>query len=755
MAFGLLRRWLLACLLIVPTAALSYGTPDGAAPGPAPQDPAGRKVFTHKEHVPDLWLDAGVPETWRDCRGCHRYDEQRLASAPQQECAACHVVGPGRFEPLFEPGWEQDLSRYRTRTRDAFRHHTHAMLECRECHLPKNVAFLTDFDVRTGPGQCARCHAERADQAAAVAMVAGLRWFRGALAAPDPERPELPVFTPPAAADAAAYARKLVQVFAGPTGGLNTVPLPVGGDFDHDDHPGIGCVECHTNIPRASAREVGTGQIPTKGCGSCHLVDEARTAAAAAPSTQKQVRPLFALGAFVHADHYPPPGRRKPGVATDAAYELLAKSDQNGCDVCHVPVAPGVPGSGRDFPFAGATSRHTYLACAVCHDVPGWRTGETAAAPLHDSSDGNVDGAGQWQRCATCHVVGQPGLATVRPQVEVVRRRDATFVFPANTHPDITQRGVDQSGRPALQDCTECHRARVPELSSRLERAVFRHATHLPAQPTAQDCRGCHPGAATAADAPTLADAAFRTYSLAGCSSCHWGGEVREAAGPEPARAAVVAFPHAPHVAAGAACTDCHTLDSGGADIATRPEALACRQCHDHDQQNGGPKAEGLFDGGAASCARCHHADGAPGTEPTESVPPPRGSALAADDPRYATEQELFGGFAASQYHPLGDDCASCHKGVLSPDPGRPGIRLPKQDHLYGRKLASVHGDGPKQPASCLGCHWRTNAGLDAGVLTADGTPEQKQFRKRPESAATRREFGNSAAGYPGARARG
>ena len=80
----------------------------------------------------------------------------------------------------FAPGWQKDLSPYATRTREAFRHHTHAVLECRECHLPENVEFLTDFDIVTGAGQCARCHDAQQVAEEDYRQIRGMRWFGGA-----------------------------------------------------------------------------------------------------------------------------------------------------------------------------------------------------------------------------------------------------------------------------------------------------------------------------------------------------------------------------------------------------------------------------------------------------------------------------------------------------------------------------------------------------------------------------------------------
>jgi len=715
---------------------------------PEPQDPAVKK-FSHAQHVGQVWFNLQADEVWRDCRGCHRFDAQNAVSAPQRECDACHL--PGNLGKQYAEGWEQDLGRYATATRDAFRHHTHDMLECRECHLPVNLVKVSDFDIVTGAGQCARCHEPSQVAKNDFAELKAMRWFRMP-ATQDPQHPVARPFTPPQPAQFAQYVETLAKVFAGPTGGINNPELPVGGDFDHYDHGGIACAECHADIPRAAAAEVGTGAIKQTNCGSCHQADAQGTAAKAAPSTQKVVRPLWSLGAFSHADHYrflQPGAARRDGVANEAAYAAIAREGAGSCGTCHISDPDAIGLVDRDFPFKDGKSKHEYLACITCHDVPGWKTGETARAPLHDSSDGSVeDGKSGWGECARCHDFGAADFVATRPTVAVARQTERTFQFATHTHPDITTPGIARSGRPELASCKDCHRARVQELPSRIERRMFRHDTHLPAQPTAQDCAQCHPAASTAADAPLLGGSDGRTYSLQSCSQCHLGGEVKEVDLPAalPSRQ-VVAFPHGPHVAAGASCTDCHEPAAGGQDYATKSKALDCSQCHDHAA--GGPKAERLFDDEVKSCAVCHHQDAA-GKPAALAIPARRGSPAAANDPRHRCEQTVFGGFADTQFHPLDRACADCHRAVLAPDVRWPGLRVPRKDHLFATSTSPHAGAAAKEPEQCLRCHWKPMDGgrFEAAVFGRD--EELMRLRRQPSGAATRARFGNDPKGYPG-----
>lgn len=724
-------------------AGAALGALDAPATVAAPQEPRA-KPFSHREHVPSVWFE-GSAETWRDCRGCHRFTATQTVSTPQRECAPCH--GQGQLAVKADKGFENDLSGHRTRTRDAFRHHTHGMLECRQCHLPKDAEFgAENLRIVTGPGSCAPCHEPGRVDADAVG---GFRWFTADLDKADVAAElGVPTFTRPG--DAAAYATKLTELFAGPTGGLNTTPLPIGGDFHHGDHLAIACADCHSNIPGASSVEVGTGAIPVAACKQCHVRDALGTAAAAQKQGDKKERELAALGTFAHRDHYGwqagrNPGTKKNGVCTASAYEAIEK----GCAACHtyVPVPGGL--AERDFPFGSGRSKETYAGCQTCHAVPGWSTGETAQAPLHGSSGANAaDGAG-WRVCTACHVFGGGDLAHERPQVEVQRWSERTFVFPANTHPDVTARGIAEAqrdGRAPLAECRECHRARVPELATRLAQKTFRHDVHLPANATAATCLGCHPTAGAAADGPGLAAGDFRTYTLASCQKCHWGGNVTElpVAAAQPPTKRVVAFPHGPHVStAKQACTECHVLGKDGVDVGTKPEALACAQCHDHKE--GGSRAEKLFGDDVQSCAKCHR-DPTTGPAPARAiaaVPPVRGSAATAADARYRVAQDVFAGFADAQFHPLGTRCNECHKDEAA-------VELPIVDHIVGTQQPRFHGAGPKQPADCLRCHWKPVGEWAAAVNGSQAPAADKAPRATPESAEVRRLFGNSAKGYPG-----
>lgn len=714
--------------------------------GGAPQDPKPKPAFSHRDHVVPNWADpSNGPEVFRDCRGCHRFDADNPVSSPQASCDACHF-GTGKLETEFAPGNEERIEGFASRTRTAFRHHTHGMLECRECHQMDVDRIRGSLPLRTGPGQCARCH----EQSQARAAVDGLRWF-----VPASESDEMAQacglegrFTIPTDKD--AYAKKLDQVFAGEGEGINALLEVGGGDFTHGDHLSINCTDCHAGIQGASAAEVGTGTIAAKGCADCHKRSAQEEARVAEPTTGK--RPSWSLGAFAHADHFQK--ERTEGVCTQDAYAPLASGDDKTCQHCHTyrPEREGF--AGRDFPFDGETSKHRYRDCQQCHAVPGWSTGELAAgkAPLHGSSSETGSG---WvdKQCTECHEFGQPDMKGNRPEVPVQRWAEKTFVFTGQTHPFLTSAAPDS---PAVQgECKACHRAVVPALPSRLIEKTFRHDTHLPpagAELTSANCVGCHKSAESSMSSETLA-VDFRAYDANVCATCHRGGEIRvdvdEGAVPEPR--AAVRFPHGPH-SKGMDCAACH--ERGAENIVTRPEALRCNECHNHVADDDGPSTEYLFGEEVQSCVKCHHT---PQQPDIVDVPSIRGTEAALADARYGVETAEFAGFTDRQFHPLGSECTDCHRANAFEIGGKQRLRpiVAKAANFVFAKLPTGSGDfhkgQPKQllknqlaqkEQGCMSCHWK----LIGAISEWDVSPETPESRAR---------LGNAFRGWPGLKSKG
>ncbi len=727
--------------------------------GPQQGDPK-PPAFHHSTHVVKEWGEDFLAETFRDCRGCHRFGADSLVSAPQAGCEDCHY-GTGALDVQYSPGSERDLGAFASRSREGFRHHTHGMLQCAECHRGEAMEDVPDsIPIRTGPGECARCH-ER-DQARAAA--GQLRWLEGV--ATDKALAQAcgldDVFTPPTDLD--AYAAKLDRVFAGPDEGLNELLSIGGGDFTHGDHQQLSCKECHSGIPGAAADQVGTGAIEVAKCADCHQRAGGAPNPAADPERGAR-RPSWSLGAFAHSDHYD--GERRQGVCVESGYAPFEGELDRSCQHCH-EYAPERPGfAGRDFPFDGETSKHRYRNCQECHAVPSWQTGELTSgrAPLHTSNGGEQSG---WieQRCDQCHVFGGPDMEATRPEESVERWTEKVFVFAGQTHPYITG-GLDK-------DCSECHRAAVPALPTRLIDKKFRHETHLPPAADGFDnaqCVSCHKSAVTSTSSVTLADDAFRTYDLGVCGECHKGSDVVEQRVPDerPSRRPAVAFPHRQHVEH-LECTACH--ERGQDDIVTKESALRCSDCHNHDSSREGPVGDlvasgatevlarlralhHIYDAEAESCASCHHDAAAP---EVAFVPAVRGTVAAAADARYAIEPLEFGGFVARQHHPLGSRCVDCHKADQAAGAARlASIAVASTDVVYagrprGRRFhdgapeASFEKDG--EQVGCMSCHWKPTGG-------GPGIGRYKELRHQPAADSTRKRLGNDFAGWPGVDARG
>ena len=738
-------------------------------------------AFRHSTHVVEdwgNWARRNRTETFRDCRGCHRFGEGARSSMPQRECKQCHY-GDGKLE-IFGPEYGQDqasppladavleaadLSGLARFAREGFRHHTHGMLQCAECHAgdPDAMSVPDDIPIRSGPGECARCH----ERGRAETVVGELKWFEAvardeALARACGLEGKFELPTDPAAY--AAYADYLVEVFASsPDGkkGLNNLLSADGNDFTHGDHFGLSCRECHSGIPTADAVDVGTGAIEVKSCATCHL-GPGGGPNPARPPAKSPPRPLWSLGSFAHGDHYQQ--ERTKGVCLESAYTRLQGDRDQSCQHCHdyAPEAAG-PGS-RDFPFDGDKSKHRYRNCQECHAVDAWRTGELEAdrAPLHSSNSGEESG---WlaQRCDECHVFSGVDMKTERPEESVQRWAGVTFAFEGQTHPYITG-GLDK-------DCKDCHRAGVEELPSRLIKKRFRHATHLPPGEGGLDnarCVSCHKSAATATSSAGLADAALRTYDAGVCADCHKAKDnapVVEDVDPRdaPASRAAVSFPHKQHVEH-LACSACHTLGDQGEDFVTLPAAKRCNECHDHVSGEGpiaglldqGPGAAAavqgrlralhhIFDDDIASCANCHHDPSAPGIA---AVPAIRGTAAAATDPRYTVEPDEFAGFQVAQHHPLEQKCSQCHKANLSVTDGVIApIPVAADPHVYAERRTFHARQGETSTAAfvngkgCMSCHWHA-ASLG-------------QFDAEPAGDRTREALGNDFEGWPGVTAEG
>ena len=642
--------------------------------------------FDHYDHVAEAWMNPSLPEEPRDCQGCHDpSDPGAIESA--QLCGACHVVNAAN-ESLFavktRPGFDQRVDPG-YKPLPGFTHGDHVILSCRECHAPETlIAQLSErpaegtggpfpsgpVPIRRGAAECARCHGSDGPEFRDTIL-------RGAAR----ERVQSPAYGPD------RLARGLQQrLDASPEMGSNGF-----GPFLHRDHlraPGRdlesllsgiasedGCAKCHSaalssdSLSPGGAPEGRPAPFVGGACADCH-----RTADSALSFVERGEAPgSLTAGSFFHADHLrsPSSSKRASGIAADAAYERI---ELEHCAACH---RYGADEAQLDFEFHREAA--SYDGCLECHEAPAWRTRSH----------------GEWQDCAGCHTFAGPAsdFAGERPSADVLRRRPRTFRIATQAHPLVSGESVDEA-------CSECHRAPVRELPSRIQEKPFQHATHLPPDPEADDCADCHGArvdlATASADIGTVAgeralgtdDATIGlTYDPSACARCHLGSPPVPSFG-EARRRSVTEFSHVAHLgkvhpdpAVGVVdCADCHTPIDGKELTSFR--TTSCAECHDHADNAGITGNLGGTD--ATSCARCHR----------------QGIPFLGDLP--TGDRRWILGVAGVQNHPLDTDCADCH---LETEPEVPMLSVGNVSVAKGW-TGDVHRGWGKPLGACLRCHW-------------------------------------------------
>jgi len=495
------------------------------------------------------------------------------------------------------------------------------------------------------------------------------------------------------------------------------------------------CTSCHEPLLGADGSALHGERFKQDACGECHTGQDGPLTfgSTLAPGTS-----LAAL-TFSHADHlvFASEGR-DPDRASYSGYDRI---EGEGCHACH-EYEPDQ----RTFM---ATDVASHEGCRTCHSSSSWE------ATQH----------GEWSEwgCVDCHTFESAGqLAFDRPEASVRRRRSGRFVIESQVHPHIA--GSDAT-KTFEGNCSQCHRARVDELPSRLGTRAFSHATHLPPDAEAQHCAACHGARVSLADSSgtisdsvggariAATDAVFSpmlgsTYDMRACTACHRGG-VREAVeiefeAIEPTR--VAEFSHAQHLGKmgprGAVldCLTCHQVpDQAGAAMVTLPAANACTQCHDHRP---GPNSESS--GRALSheidrCSKCH----------VETIP----AAGGLFDVQRSHLASLIG--PAGQFHPDDRECTECH---LVQSPGLAESAILEDDHVFAeggrareglvlRKHQHRAGDDPKgflqgEGVGCGWCHW--TQGVE-GSFDFESVEYRSDFGNLMQA-----ERGGSTVSYPG-----
>lgn len=516
---------------------------------------------------------------------------------------------------------------------------------------------------------------------------------------------------------------------------LNEQRNPKSG-FDHYDHRGASCHDCHA--PGANARfelkiEGGFGA-----CLDCHDPTSSR----GLPSAKQKVQAFLAglntspsteanpAARFDHAEHIPP-GRENDAATCQACHTGIATApgtkigesefDLDSCKSCHRKDAAGsgvafgtTPSefrsrAGGTFPHDKHLSASAFkndenlakLQCLACHapvSDAGVKTYGLKPEPedyydscteCHFHGKNKIVNHGEVDNCAGCHQLGQADMKTNRPRATLERPRSVEFEFVDNIHKFISQGTVDES-------CSKCHRAKVDRLPSRIGKKRFSHDTHLPPNPKPEDCVACH-AAVALTSGPSAKAEDFFAPNLEACASCHKGQPAMPAA-PLPVTRDVPVFPHDLHLSAGAlekddslrtkGCLACHVPpQAGNPDVGTLKEAMDCTSCHSHERR---PNITGqLGQVEAGQCASCHAAGVPRKGEPVMDV---RTTLLGSKD---------------RMIHPSTPDCTDCHRVVKTEAP-----RM-RESNLGAHVLRNKQFQGPyhksfPEPAgkACTSCHW-------------------------------------------------
>lgn len=757
---------------------------------PGAQDaPEGYVRFNHGNHVPSAWTNPDVPERQRDCRGCHNYSVEGPHD-PQAVCINCHFsdeVNQYEFKLwAVDPSFLTGLSAVRSQD-SLFQHSYHLALECRECH-PAGDDIRAPYLMPKSGGLalCEQCHIGEKPRQEDLRFMAT-------------RRDGTPIDADYGAQIKGKLMRGLVEALNGaPAMGPNAGAERHVGPFRHQDHilpehsgsatslsqlmnadkgaeraRRANCAACHGPMfdavagmtpPEGSETHVSFEQT-AENCGACHISDGAGTPISF--RVEASTKPSLAAATFSHADHLRigrPSGEAVK--ATAAGYESI---HEEGCFACHEHDAAA---AGSYVLSDGLGSEQAFQGCQECHSTSAW-------APVEHGDWWTHEDHGSWQSCTPCHDFAQPDFLANRPLVQVERRRPGVFRIETQMHPHITT----APGESIEQSCAECHRQPVAELPSRIQEAPFRHASHLPAEPSAEDCLRCHgPNVSLAefsgdlgrrlAQGGVLAAAPEAqvglVYDPASCTECHLGAApVASSEGSEAALTPreVPEFSHGAHVGKPLAngemmgCAECHVFDPGGqmagesgAEMAAAPieirtvaEAMDCTLCHDHSwtppaaAAAGGDTSSwparalvtgaGITPAEVQACTLCH-VSGIPVDGAEWTIP----SAMVAD---------LAGN--AGQFHPDDRECATCHiprEGLIAAASTSvpSGSRVFVQRSFYVPEIAegakpAIHRGGTRKIeddyVSCADCHWTKYKADSIGEGTGTTNPETPLERRK------------------------
>ncbi len=654
-----------------------------------------QEPFRHGKHVERRWLGVEVP---RDCRGCHQelVDEPASADPALTLCGRCHNPGPVSRENWFELDPVQGS--YEERYQRVFDHREHDWLAtgsqdplqgCSDCHIsrmhpgleerPSNLdrSGLKTPDmmlVPDGTGWCVGCHDTD-------------RKPRYAMAKVEP------------------FSRAMDERLA---------PLDKA-RFLHRDHmtdlsdPST-CKDCHAQVANAEAQDLITNSATLRArdnCGECHigwsLTAPDRNEVSALSGERAGEVVSISAGTFSHRIHLTHSAREKSTQKLDGDLSISTHE----CLACHVASETETRDRSQKSPeWALRRGSRGYADCSTACHYHLTSTDRLPPVPEHTGPTG-------WSGCAGCHdfAAGPQTLAAVRaqrPQVSVKWRRLSYFVGETHRHPLIVGHADADLSEPSELKalCSECHRARLETLPSRIRKRRFDHRTHLPENPTDKNCVDCH-RSIPQADSTLAIAIGDRIYSDETCTRCHSGG-VRFIE-TEPAATEVTEFPHALHIGqefegAPMTCDSCHILDPSSGDYGYTEGSQNCLACHNHEEHTEYTYPEhppAYF----KSCALCH----------VEKLP-------AADFKRPEKSATLWRLLSGQQHHPTPAEtwperrasealCTSCH---LIPEKYEwiQPTREPFAKRLYTQSGTGTPfhlppaGNGVEKVEDCWDCHW-------------------------------------------------
>ena len=663
---------------------------------------------TNKNHVSDKWLSGEVK---RDCRGCHQWDTQPVAGATFEMevhvgldtvCKSCHFAG------LIYPdvnGANARLDPVRT-WQFSFLHRDHGEMNCIECHAPEDSRVPEDIPIPRGAQFCAECHDESPEQGR-KSLLEGydkaklIQGFLDRLNASAEKRSE----------QSAGFLHREHLV-------APKIPLSLPEQLRKERGS---CTKCHQalfdeapardSIPCRSAKfsfERSADDAENKGsCSECHLP---RPDSGVKVSMKAETSPGLSLSknTFRHFDHLGFKGRNDR--SSDDAYEVV---ESKSCGACH-DYTREKPTDDSCYSYTRLVAdaqgaAYSYEGCESCH------TQWTEGAPHKGWAE---------RKCVLCHDFPGLDLSKERRHVFALRARTIEFEFSKSTHPFISSYSPEKSNK-----CSDCHRAPVTALPSRIIKSKFDHSVHLSNDAVGNDqCETCHTPAlvrntgkdAALGSSRVHADKLARSFDPDSCSECHKGtvdfvgtpANLGDAAEGSPRNPDTVDFPHDLHVDVDwqgdkMGCATCHSFpETPGARVGVKEGYDSCTACHGHDEKRFEDTA-GVAQAEVDHCAECHKF-GFPSIDPAtpypESVP------------------ELFlTAVSGAQNHPANRACETCHLDpptVLEPTLAMFGVRLlpERSDSTETAKAKKkILHDTRGKPPNCWGCHWG-----DLGETTID-----------------------------------